>query len=211
MVASGDEPPSDETTVLIVEDDKDVVETYRLWLENRYDVRIATEGSAALDAVDETVDVVLLDRLMPGLSGGEVLERIRDRNLGCRVAMVTAVEPDFDVIEMGFDAYLTKPVNQETLTDTIEKLMARSDYTEQLNRYTSLLARREALQAEKNERELADSEEYAALESELEELGEGLDTTVIGMNDSGGFLATIQGIDAAAEKREQSDNDGEGA
>ncbi|MFB6300182.1 MAG: response regulator transcription factor [Halobacteriales archaeon] len=210
MAASGDGSASEDTTVLIVEDDTDVVKTYRLWLEERYDIHIATEGSAALDAVDDSVDVVLLDRLMPGLSGSEVLERIRNRNLGCRVAMVTAVEPDFDVIEMGFDAYLTKPVSQETLVDTIEKLVTRSDYTERLNRYTSLLARREALQAEKDEHELADSEEYAALEAELEEVGEGLDTTVIGVDDSGGFLATIRGIDEAAEKSEQPEPEREG-
>jgi len=59
--------------------------------------------------IDETVDVVLLDRMMPGMSGQEVLAAIRERGLDCRVAMVTAVDADFDVIEMGFDEYLGKP------------------------------------------------------------------------------------------------------
>lgn len=43
---------------------------------------------------------------MPGMSGQEVLEAIRDRGYGCMVAMLTVVEPDIDIIKIGFDKYL---------------------------------------------------------------------------------------------------------
>jgi DNA-binding response OmpR family regulator len=60
-------------SVLIAEDEASVAEGYELWLSDRYDIELATDGRAALDAVDDTVDVVLLDRMMPKLSGKQVL------------------------------------------------------------------------------------------------------------------------------------------
>jgi len=65
----------DSPVVLIVEDEPDVAETYRRWLEG---LRRPTGGGrpgGPLDVIDETVDVVLLDRMMPGMSGQEVLPR----------------------------------------------------------------------------------------------------------------------------------------
>ncbi|MFB6305155.1 MAG: response regulator [Haloferacaceae archaeon] len=195
-----------EPTVLVVEDNEDIVETYRLWLFDDFDVRTATDGEAALDAVDGDVDVVLLDRMMPGLSGAEVLARVRDRGYDCRVAMVTAVEPDFDILEMGFDAYLTKPVSESELRETIDRLLARTDYTETLDRYTRLLAKREALRATKSPSELEESEEYAALQAEMEDLNADLDPTVVGLGDDEGFVATLRGIEG-----EDGETDEEGA
>jgi len=150
--------PADEPVVLVVEDEPDVAETYKLWLAADYDVRLAESGDAALGMIDETVDIVLLDRMMPGMSGTEVLAKIRDRGYDCRVAMVSAVDPDFDIIEMGFDDYVTKPPTRDGLLETVEELGERGQRAERVQEYRSLLAKQAALETQKTEDELEASE-----------------------------------------------------
>lgn len=114
-------PDEDPATVLLVDDEESVLETYELYLETEgYDVLTADNGGEALVELDGDVDVLLLDRRMPGMSGDEVLEHVRDWELDCRVAMITAVDPDSDIVEMAFDDYLTKPISKDELLDTVE-------------------------------------------------------------------------------------------
>jgi DNA-binding response OmpR family regulator len=162
-------------TVLIVDDEVNITELFSAWLEDSYDVRTATGGEEALEKLTEDVDVVLLDRRMPGLSGDEVLEVIREETPDCRVAMVTAVEPDFDVIEMGFDDYLTKPINREDLEGVIETLLERQEYDERMQEYFALTSKKATLEAAKPTSELEASEEYQTLVSEVEALESELD------------------------------------
>jgi len=186
---------ADTPVVLIVEDEPDVAETYRLWLEGDYEVRMAHSGDEGLEELDESVDVVLLDRMMPGLSGDEVLERIRDRALDCRVAMVTAVEPDFDILEMGFDAYLCKPIKSDQLYDTVENLLDRSEYDDLLQEYYSLVEKQATLEAAKSSAELTDNEEYRAVQDRIDELQGNLSTTLDGIDSDEDFIATLRGLD----------------
>ena len=180
--------------VLIVEDEPDVAETYNLWLKGDYEVRIAENGDEGLDKLDEDVNVVLLDRMMPGLSGDEVLERIRSRELRCRVAMVTAVEPDFDILEMGFDAYLSKPIRSENLHDTVEKLLERSNYDDLLQEYYALVEKQATLETAKSGAELAESDEYEQLQGRIDDLQDDLSRTMGGIEDDSDFITAIQQI-----------------
>ena len=116
---------SDPPVVLIVEDEPDVAETYKLWLQGDYEVRMGQNGDEGLELLDESVDVVLLDRRMPVVSGNEVLAAIEERDLQCRVAMVTAVDPDFDIVDMGCDDYVVKPVTRDRLLEVVEVLDER--------------------------------------------------------------------------------------
>jgi DNA-binding response OmpR family regulator len=190
---------SDEPVVLIVEDEPDVAETYRLWLEDDYEVRMAQNGDVGLEKLDASVDVVLLDRMMPGLSGDEVLEHIREDGLECRVAMVTAVEPDFDILEMGFDAYLSKPIKSEQLEETVRNLLERSEYDTLLQEYYSLVEKRATLEATKSRAELADSDEYDRLKAEIDSLRDDLSETLGGIEDDEDFIATIRELSDAEE------------
>ncbi len=185
---------SERPVVLIVEDEPDVAETYKLWLRDDYEVRMAHDGDEGLELLDESVDVVLLDRMMPGLSGDEVLERIRDRDLECRVSMVTAVEPDFDILEMGFDAYLSKPIRSEQLHETVENLLERSEYDALLQEYYALVETQATLEASKSRAELSESEEYQELTEEVEALREDLTGTLGGIEDDEDFIATLRGL-----------------
>jgi DNA-binding response OmpR family regulator len=132
--------------------------------------------------------------MMPGLSGDEVLERIRTNGLDCRVAMVTAVEPDFDILEMGFDSYLTKPVESEKLQKTVRNLLERSEYDSLLQEYYSLIEKQATLEATKSRTELESSEEYKQLTARIESLRKDLSDTLGGIEDDEDFIATIRGI-----------------
>lgn len=154
-------------SVLIVEDEPDLAELYATWLADRCVVTTAYDGADALDAIDERTDIVLLDRRMPGLPGDRVLDRIREEGLDCRVAMVTAIEPDFDIIGLGFDDYLVKPISRDELVALIDRLTLRSTYDSQLQRFFALASKRALLDGEKTTAERKTSREYARLQDEL--------------------------------------------
>ncbi|PSP47816.1 DNA-binding protein [Halobacteriales archaeon QH_7_69_31] len=115
---------SDErSTVLIVDDERDLADLYAEWVEMAgYRTRTAYDGGTALSALDEEVDVVLLDRRLPEIRGGRILERIREESVDCAVAMVTAVEPAVDIVEMGYDEYVVKPLEQPELAELVVEL-----------------------------------------------------------------------------------------
>lgn len=183
--------------VLVVEDESDLADLYAAWLGNSYRVRTAYGGREALEKLDAEVDVVLLDRRMPGLSGDEVLDAIQERGIDCQVAMVTAVEPDFDVLEMGFDDYLVKPVAREELLDTVGNLERRSSYDAGVQELFSLASKKALLEAEKTDAELAENEEYQQLEERLAELREELDSTIQSMDSQEEFDLLFREFDDA--------------
>jgi len=159
--------------VLVVEDEPDLADLYAAWLGDEYRVRTAYGGREALDELDEVdnqVDAILLDRRMPGLSGDEVLTAVRERGIDCRVAMVTAVEPDFDILEMGFDDYLVKPVTSDTLRETVEGLLRRGEYDSEVQELFSLTSKKAMLESEKSATDLADNDEYQRLTERIDEL-----------------------------------------
>lgn len=118
--------PDEKATVLLVDDERDLVEIYEMWFEGRYATRSAYGGEQALEMFDETIDVVLLDRRMPVLSGDEVLERLREESHDCPVVMVTAVEPDQGMVELPFDEYVVKPADRTELLEAVERALARA-------------------------------------------------------------------------------------
>ncbi len=160
-----------ETNVLIVEDETDVAGLYQGTLEAEgYNVDVVHTIGDAFDIVDDSYDVGLLDRRLPDGSGSEFLERIQDRGHDVRVVMVTAVVPDFDIVEMGFDLYLLKPVSKDELKTAAETLARRNQYNETLQRTASLASKRAVLEAEKPAAELEASDTYQQLTSKLADL-----------------------------------------
>jgi DNA-binding response OmpR family regulator len=169
---------NEEPLVLVVEDEPDLADLYATWLSERYEVRTAYGGREAIEKLDDRVDVILLDRRMPDLPGDEVLEVVRDRGIDSRVAMVTAVEPDFDIIAMGFDDYLVKPVSKDALRDTVESLLLRDDYDEGVGELFSLASKKALIESEKSTEDLEENEEYQQLTERITELRSELDATL---------------------------------
>jgi DNA-binding response OmpR family regulator len=168
---------TDNGTVLVVDDEEDVAEAYSLWLSDGYEVRTATGGEEAMEKLGGA-DLVLLDRRMPEVSGDEVLERIREEGNSCRVAMVTAVDPDFDIIDMEFDDYVTKPVDREELNEVVDRLLRLNGLNESLSDHFALAQKAAALRTEKSADELESHERYNEIVDEMEEAKSEIDAEV---------------------------------
>ena len=168
-------PPS-VPTVLVVEDEQHLADLYTDYLADQYHVRTAYSGEEGIELLSNDIDVVLLDRRMPVVSGNEVLAEIEERGLGCRVAMVTAVNPDFDIIGIGIDDYLVKPVTRDDLRSVVDRLSKIATYNDQLQALTGKKLKRNVLRVEKSKTELEESERYERLEADIEELEDSVDT-----------------------------------
>jgi DNA-binding response OmpR family regulator len=154
---------SSDITVLVVDDERDLADLYAVWLADAYAVETAYGGDEALERVDPSVDVVLLDRQMPGRSGEEVLAEIGDRGLDCSVAMVTATEPGFEVVDLGLSDYVTKPVMREELLSTVDALVTHRRGDSRLAELYSLRNKRSVLERHRTTAELDEHAGYQGL------------------------------------------------
>ncbi|MGE7666881.1 response regulator transcription factor [Ureibacillus composti] len=119
--------------VLIIEDEKDLSEFIRLELEYEgYEVLTSYNGRDGVDqALNENVDLILLDLMLPGLNGVEVCRRIRLTS-NTPIIMITARDNVFDKIsglDSGADDYLTKPFQIEELLARMRSIFRRVENT----------------------------------------------------------------------------------
>ncbi len=166
---------SENATVLVVDDEEEVADVYALRLRNEYDTRVAYGGEDALETLDIDVDIVLLDRRMPDISGDEVLAKIREKGYDCRVIMLTAVDPGLDIVEMPFDDYLCKPVEKDDLVAAINQQLQVQRYGDQLSEYYEVTSKLALLESELPPQEREQSDELERLTERAEELQEELD------------------------------------
>ncbi len=122
----------DQSKILVVDDEPAVCELLKEFLEARgYGVTTASFGAEALIAVqDERPHLVLLDILMPGMDGLEVLPRIHERNPAVPVIMLTAVGDEGiarEALRRGAFEYITKPVDFSYLELAIVTALARRE------------------------------------------------------------------------------------
>ncbi|MEF8809060.1 HalX domain-containing protein [Natronomonas sp.] len=192
---------SEETslTVLIADDEPGLADGHAARL-SEHDVRTAYDGPDALEKLSEGVDIALLDRRMPGLSGDEVLEHLRERGRDCRVAMLTGVEPDVDIVSMGFDEYLTKPLSREELHEAIERMKRRSTYDAKLQEYFSLASKRAALETDHSPDGLADQPQYHRLCERLASIRNQLDDALDELPERDGYAVAAEPNDGPGNR-----------
>jgi DNA-binding response OmpR family regulator len=127
--------------ILIAEDTPQAAELLELYLtEAGYDTAIAADGEQAMQRIrDYQPDLILLDVMMPRLSGFEVCKRLRaepaTREIG--VIMVTALDQQSDIdraVEAGTDDFLSKPINKEELFKRVKSLLASRRHRGELER-----------------------------------------------------------------------------
>jgi DNA-binding response OmpR family regulator len=106
------------------------------------------------------------------MNGKAVLSMLRDRGADCQVAMVTAVEPEVDVVEMGFDAYVTKPVRDDELFELVDHLLHRRVYDENVRKLFAAISKQIALESKYTQEELDEDPQYQHLLAEIEKLRE---------------------------------------
>jgi len=131
--------------VLVVDDDPGVRESFRLILEDHYDVTDVPDGPTALDVVrTSAVDLVLLDIRLPGMDGIEVLERIKALDEGIEVILVTAVKTVRTAVaamKLGAFDYLTKPFEEDELLSLSRRALERRALEREIAFLRSELAR----------------------------------------------------------------------
>ena len=157
-------------TALIVDDEKEVADAYALRLRGLCNLQTAYSGADALEVVDnEVIDVVLLDRHMPGMSGDDVLAELTEREFTGKVIMVTAIDPGFDVLDMPFDDYLCKPIDREDVRTAVEQQFEILGY-EMLGEFFSAESKRRIIEAEVTAEVREDHDAYLDVERECQEL-----------------------------------------
>lgn len=147
-------------TVLAADDDSDMRSLYRCWLAPSYDVRLAADGDEALRKLDETVDVVVLDREMPGRDGVDVAHELERRETDAAVVMISGVEPGVDLLEVPVDDYLRKPSSRETVTAHIERAAAITECSDRHRRLIASDRRRKIVEAAVSRPRLAEDPRY---------------------------------------------------
>lgn len=123
------------TRILIVEDEPSLSEPLAFLLEKEgYETEIAPDGPTALSEFDRAgADLVLLDLMLPGLSGTEVCRELRARS-GVPIIMLTAKDSEIDIVvglELGADDYVTKPYSTRELLARIRAVLRRRVETEE--------------------------------------------------------------------------------
>jgi DNA-binding response OmpR family regulator len=166
-----------EPTVLLVDDDPGIVEVYEAFLVDHYEVLTATSGAEGIERIDDRVDVALLDRRMPEMSGDELLGELRARGHRIPVAMLTAVTPDSDIIELPFDDYLEKPIGGDELRKQVAVLLNRGRFETKSREFYRLASKKATLEAEDSFTETS-SESYDELVERLAELRDDIDDTL---------------------------------
>jgi CheY-like chemotaxis protein len=129
-------PASDSAiaTILVCDDDPSLRELVRAVLGTRYDFVEAADGTEALQLARELrPDLIVLDVMLPGLSGIEVLEAIRgDEALReLKVVVITAwSHAEIDAQVAGADAFVSKPFDPDELSGAVERLLSGVGSTE---------------------------------------------------------------------------------
>jgi two-component system response regulator RegX3 len=124
------------TRVLVVEDEESFSDALSFMLRREgYEVEIASTGTEALSTFDRSgADLVLLDLMLPGLSGTEVCRELRARS-HVPIIMVTARDSEIDKVvglELGADDYVTKPFSSRELVARIRAVLRRGAEPEEL-------------------------------------------------------------------------------
>ena len=161
---------TENVRVLVVDDEVEVADAYALRLRGYCEVETAYGGKEALSTIEETpVDIVLLDRHMPGLSGDDVLDELERRKFHGRVVMVTAVDPGVEVLEMPFDDYLCKPVAREDVRAVVNQQRQILAY-ETLGEFFGLEAKRAIIEAEMSTEQRRQHDQYEEVAEQAERL-----------------------------------------
>ena len=120
--------------ILIIEDDERIAKNVKIFLEaNGFQTTISADGEDGLfQAEEETFDAIVMDWMLPDISGVDICKRLRQKNNPVPILMLTAksqLEDKIKGLSFGADDYLTKPFAKEELIVRIKALIRRAAST----------------------------------------------------------------------------------
>lgn len=155
-----------DATVLLIEGDDERASKYQRWLDD-YSVETATDAEAALERIDDDVDVVLLDGSLAETDHGELLGRIRARHVDSQIGLLSGRKAGADVLRLDFDEYVPRPVTREELRETVERLADRGEVMDIVETYLGLVVRKRRLEDRRDTEDLSEDGRYSELVGEL--------------------------------------------
>ncbi|MCD4715373.1 MAG: sigma-54 dependent transcriptional regulator [Desulfobacterales bacterium] len=118
-----------KTTILVVDDERGVRESFNMVLKDEYDVLLAENGQQAIDIfINNPVDLILLDILLPDIDGVELLEKLKEIDVNTEIVMVTAVneiQTAVKAIKMGAYEYVIKPFDVDDVLTIIHRALEK--------------------------------------------------------------------------------------
>jgi PAS domain S-box-containing protein len=180
--------------ILVADDEPDLAFLLRVMLEAAgYEVESAADGRSAIEAVRTgSPDLLVLDAMMPGVDGWDVLAAVRSDPATAElpVVMLTALSSDADrrrAEEHGVVVYMTKPFNRDALAGAIEEALARSR--------TDTADGDDAAEAPTAQPAAVPPDVLAAIEAQLDVLGGTIDDAVIGLDAVGRVVSWNPGAE----------------
>jgi len=118
-------------TIVLIEDEEDLLELmeYNLQKEGYETIGFLSTKNVKQLLEEETVDLMIVDRNLPGVEGSQFVKNLREKNISIPTIFVTAKDSDSDIEEgfkSGADDYLTKPFNMKELILRIKAILART-------------------------------------------------------------------------------------
>ncbi len=171
--------------ILVIEDEKKVAAFIKRGLEQEsYAVDIVHDGIQGIDyAETDNYDAIILDIMLPGKSGFDVLAEIKEKNVSAPVLLLTArdsVDDRVKGLDTGADDYLTKPFAFEELIARLRVLMRRGGYGLPILKYADLSLDPASRKAKRGDKDIELTvKEYALLEYMLRNPGRVLTRTII--------------------------------
>lgn len=163
---------SENKDVVIIEDEESLAELFSKRLDDEYNATIATHAGNGIAEIDAETDYVLLDRKLPGMSGDRVLEYIVDQPYDINVIIISAIDPDQNVIHQPYDEYITKTVDEGEIQDAIDRVEVKNRFVELLSQYVKKAETWEVVRSELNTAESDADVDLGMIESELDEIAE---------------------------------------
>lgn len=120
-----------KNTILIIEDDKDINEMITTLLtNNNFNVKNAYSGTEGLLVHNDNIDLILLDLMLPGKNGEEIIKELKEKN-NVPIIIMSAIEDvnkKIDLFSLGANDYITKPFNNDELIARV-KVQLRDNNT----------------------------------------------------------------------------------
>ena len=120
-------------TILVIEDDKNINEMItKLLTTNQYQVKSAYSGTEALLVHNKNIDLILLDLMLPGKNGEEIIKELKQIHLVPVIVMsaISNIEKKLNLFSLGANDYITKPFNNEELLARIKVWLSMKGHIE---------------------------------------------------------------------------------